>query len=160
VWLARGATDADQTVDSQGVLLPSPHRANESLPTPAERADDQGILAAVVAALPLLRPDQDRSLGSERALTGGHPDPSAIRAAVACYLGKTPAEVLDEEVQQFLKPIVDAANANAEQVDRFLTDYAAHLASLGCTPDDVPAYVRLGTVSQFLFQEPKAARSA
>jgi hypothetical protein len=54
-----------------------------------------------------------------------------------------PAETTDEEVRQFLQSIVDEANASANQVVRFLDDYAAHLESLGCAVDEVLEYVRL-----------------
>jgi hypothetical protein len=76
-------------------------------------------------------------------LTSDQPNSLTEQAAAAFYLGIPTGEVSKKHLDRFLKVIRDATNANADRVGRFLCDYVTHLSSVGCSPDDVPGYIRL-----------------
>jgi hypothetical protein len=74
---------------------------------------------------------------------GGGGDPEAVRAAAAAYLQKPPNEMSEEEVQQVVGPIEEAAGASADRVGRWIDAYAGHLENIGCAPGEAARYFEL-----------------
>jgi hypothetical protein len=75
---------------------------------------------------------------SEHALT--HED---RRVAIAVYTGRSNASVQDDEVYRQLSLLEPMAAANCLLSGAYVDHFVAHLEAIGCTPAEVPEYLRL-----------------
>jgi hypothetical protein len=77
----------------------------------------------------------------------------AIGVSIAALLGGAPAELTDEQVQQFRSWIEAEAARQAAILVQYLDALVAHFLSLGLKASDVPAYIaqRGGTLASLYF---------
>lgn len=110
---------------------------------PGTETPRQELVQAVVAALPVLLRGWIQDRPGPNPQVRDPSDPVDFRKAVATYLGKTPEEVSDEEVQDAVMQIERHAENSADSLGRFLEGYVAHLEDIGCPAGSVENYVRL-----------------